>query len=253
MKGVIAEIDAMTAMRFVLPRHYSGRRPTISRAFGWYRNKSLNYSDLVAVCTFGKPATPSLCTGICGEQYAQNVYELNRLCRSEDWNEQLSQFVSACLRRLRTSNWIVVSYSDTAMHHHGYIYQACNFLYTGCTAERTDKFVGGGATLKALQKLATDRAEIGSKRKAPICILLYIQPEIEGAMETRIEVSRPSLSEGRQRPRLRAGLYFATNYRSGQKVQTDSARRKCRGRYVRSVLPVLRKETIPIKSAVEGR
>lgn len=134
----------MTANRFLLPKHYSGRRPTISRAFGWYKGKSLDYSDLVAVCTFGKPASPSLCVGICGERWADNVYELNRLCRTEDWSEPLSSFVSACLRRLRVENWIVVSYSDTAMHHHGYIYQACNFIYTGCTSERTDKYVGNG-------------------------------------------------------------------------------------------------------------
>ena len=30
------------------------------------------------------------------------------------------------------------------MNHHGYIYQACNFLYTGCTKERTDKYVPNG-------------------------------------------------------------------------------------------------------------
>lgn len=30
------------------------------------------------------------------------------------------------------------------MNHHGYIYQACNFYYTGCTKERTDKYVPDG-------------------------------------------------------------------------------------------------------------
>lgn len=30
------------------------------------------------------------------------------------------------------------------MNHHGYIYQACNFLYTGCTKERTDKWTAEG-------------------------------------------------------------------------------------------------------------
>lgn len=30
------------------------------------------------------------------------------------------------------------------MNHHGYIYQACNFLYTGATAERTDKWTPSG-------------------------------------------------------------------------------------------------------------
>ena len=58
-------------------------------------------------------------------------------------NLQLSQFVSACLRRLKENDWIIVSYSDTGMYHNGYIYQACNFLYTGKTKERTDKWTDG--------------------------------------------------------------------------------------------------------------
>lgn len=139
MVGEILEIEPETATQFLLPRHYSGRIPSISKAFGWYVK-----GELKAVCTFGKPASPNLCDGICGEKYAEQVYELNRLCREDDFHEPLSSFVSACLRRLRTMRWIVVSYSDTAMNHHGYIYQACNFLYTGATKERTDIFTGEG-------------------------------------------------------------------------------------------------------------
>ena len=30
------------------------------------------------------------------------------------------------------------------MNHHGYIYQACNFIYTGCTEQRTDLWSPGG-------------------------------------------------------------------------------------------------------------
>lgn len=144
MKGSIVEIDYKTAINFLLPRHYSGRVPTVSKAFGWFDCKEYTSEHLKAVCTFGKPASPPLCIGICGKEYADNVYELNRLCRVDDWKEPLSQFVSACLRRLRVENWIVVSFSDTDMNHHGYIYQACNFLYTGCTKERTDKFTKEG-------------------------------------------------------------------------------------------------------------
>lgn len=138
MKGKIKQIDYATAVAFLLPRHYSGRVPTISKAFGWYAD-----DVLVAVCTFGKPASPYPCQ-ICWKDNAAHVYELNRLCRLEDWDEPLSEFVAACLRMLKSEDWIVLSYSDTAMNHHGYIYQACNFLYTGCSKPRTDKYVPGG-------------------------------------------------------------------------------------------------------------
>lgn len=139
LTGEIKEISSKTASDFLLPRHYSGRIPSISYAFGWYVGESLQ-----AVCTFGKPASNALCCGLCGKEYSSCVYELNRLCREENFNQPLSHFVGKVLRMLKPKNIIIVSYSDTAMHHNGYIYQACNFLYTGQTAERTDIFTGIG-------------------------------------------------------------------------------------------------------------
>ena len=121
-----------------MPRHYAGRKPQITKAFGWYEE-----DKLVAVCTFGKPASPQLCYGICGKEFESNVYELNRLVRIEEFDGQLSQFVSSCLRQLKSENWIIVSYADSGMSHHGYIYQATNFLYTGCTKQRTDRYIEG--------------------------------------------------------------------------------------------------------------
>lgn len=61
MLGKITEIDYKTAVDFLMPRHYSGRVPPISKAYGWY-----DKDRLVAVCSFGKPASPSLCSGVCG-------------------------------------------------------------------------------------------------------------------------------------------------------------------------------------------
>jgi len=139
MKGRVEYIDNKTAADFLLPRHYSGRLPSISQAFGWYFG-----SELKAVITFGKPASPAPCSGVCGKEYSHQVYELNRLCRTEDLKEPLSQFVSACLRRLRANNWIIISWSDMGMCHHGYIYQACNFIYTGCSKKRTDPWSEDG-------------------------------------------------------------------------------------------------------------
>lgn len=72
--------------------------------------------------------------------------------------------MSACLRRLRTENWIIVSFSDTAMNHHGYIYQACNFIYTGCTKERTDKYVPNGGHARHAKQ--SDQGEFRKVRSA---------------------------------------------------------------------------------------
>lgn len=139
MRGEVVYLTAQEAWNFLKPRHYAGRKPPISQAFGWKIK-----GELVAVCTFGKPASPSLCDGICGKEHSASVYELNRLCRVEELKDPLSQFVAACLRRLKGKDWIIVSYSDTGMHHNGYIYQACNFLFTGQTKQRTDKWTPSG-------------------------------------------------------------------------------------------------------------
>lgn len=137
MVGEVIEISGKEAWEFLKPRHYAGRKPSISIAYGWYINQKL-----VAVITFGKPASPYLCRGLCGEEYASKVYELNRLCRVEELSEPLSEFIAEALRRLKTKHWIIVSFSDCGMNHNGYIYQACNFLYTGKTKERTDIWGG---------------------------------------------------------------------------------------------------------------
>lgn len=125
-------IEYHIAIDFLLPRHYSGRKPVVSYAFGAYEDNILK-----AVCTFGKPASQKPCW-CCGKENEPYVIELNRLCRTDDYKKPLSEFVAWCLRQLKSLDKIVISYSDTGMNHHGYIYQACNFLYTGCTKQRTD-------------------------------------------------------------------------------------------------------------------
>ena len=56
-------IEYKEAISFLLPRHYSGRKPSITYAFGYYEDEVLK-----AVCTFGKPASNSLCVGVCGKE-----------------------------------------------------------------------------------------------------------------------------------------------------------------------------------------
>ena len=139
MKIKMKQITYKEAISFLLPRHYSGRKPSISYAFGYYENEKLK-----AVCTFGKPASNSLCIGVCGKEYSKKVFELNRLCVDGEIEIQLSKFVAWCLKQLKKHNLILVSYADTQMNHNGYIYQATNWIYTGSTKSRTDKYVEGG-------------------------------------------------------------------------------------------------------------
>lgn len=137
---IIKSIDYDTAVKFLLPLHYSGRIPSISYSFGMYIDKKLS-----AVLTIGKPASYTLCDTICGKNNSEYIYELNRLCRLDDLDTTkypLSMFVSKCLKYLKKENMIIVSFSDTQMNHNGYIYQACNFLYTGLSKVKNIRYDG---------------------------------------------------------------------------------------------------------------
>lgn len=117
---------------WLLQKHYAKRIPQIMFAFGLY-----DENELVGVVTYGIPASPQLCMGICGEEWSDKVLELNRLCL-ENNNKNQSSFLVANSIKLLPKPTIVVSYADTAQGHIGYVYQATNFLFTGTTKERTD-------------------------------------------------------------------------------------------------------------------
>jgi hypothetical protein len=130
----VKPIKSFETYDWLMHKHYARRIPSISYAFGLYDN----YGAMQGVCTFGKPASPNLCDGICGAEYSKYVYELNRLVINELCiNNTASYFISKCLKLL-PKNMILVSYADTKMGHIGKIYQATNWIYTGATTERTD-------------------------------------------------------------------------------------------------------------------
>ena len=136
----IKEVGLSEIKDVILHKHYAQRKPSISKAFGLYKGE-----ELIGVCTFGKPASASLCKGVCGEEHSHRVYELNRLWTKDDLpRNTLSWFLSRVLKKLKPLDWIIVSYSDEGMKHHGYIYQATNWIYTGKTKQRTDKYSPNG-------------------------------------------------------------------------------------------------------------
>lgn len=125
---------------FILNKHYAQRMPSIKWAFGLYDD-----SELIGVLTIGKPASNALCEGICGKEHKSKVWELNRLITIDNLPKNtLSYFVGGCLKLLKHEDIILVSYADSGAGHNGYIYQATNFIYTGATKERTDKYTPSG-------------------------------------------------------------------------------------------------------------
>lgn len=132
MKYEVKSIEFQDCKEWFLKKHYAKRIPSISYCFGLY-----DHEVLIGVCSIGKPASNSLCIGVCGCENSKYVYELNRLIVNDNLEKNvLSWFVSKVIKLL--PKMILVSYADRGQNHCGYIYQATNFLYTGKTKERTD-------------------------------------------------------------------------------------------------------------------
>lgn len=135
-KYSVKSIDTEQCKEWLLKKHYAKRLCSISYSFGLFDIENL----LIGVCTFGSPPSRALCIGVCGVENAPKVNELNRLCVNEGLEKNvLSYFVSSCLNLL-PSNLIIVSYADTSQGHNGYIYQATNWIYTGLSAKRTERY-----------------------------------------------------------------------------------------------------------------
>ena len=134
---IVLPIKSEESYPWLLQKHYAKRIPQIMYAFGLYDDE-----HLVGVVTYGIPASPSLCMGICGKEWSDKVLELNRLCLQDNTKNQSSFLVSNSIKLLPKPT-IVVSYADTGQGHVGYVYQATNFLYTGLSANRVDWTVKG--------------------------------------------------------------------------------------------------------------
>ena len=124
----VRQIMSIECRDWFLNKHYAKRIPSITIAFGLYKDYMLE-----GVCAFGMPPSPTLCESVAGKKYKDQVIELNRLCINEGLPKNcLSYFVSKAIKLIENFD-IIISFSDINMYHHGYIYQACNFLYTGTT------------------------------------------------------------------------------------------------------------------------
>jgi hypothetical protein len=121
---------------FILGIHYAKRFPSITYAFGMFQN-----NELIGIVTYGTPPSSTLRRGVAGDDYIDKILELNRLVLKYNRKNEASRLISKSLKMLPKS--IVVSFADIAQGHVGYVYQACNFMYTGLSAKRTDWKIKG--------------------------------------------------------------------------------------------------------------
>jgi hypothetical protein len=131
----VRTIAPKCARDFILRHHYAHQGGTDRKVPGIRHCWGLLEGErLLGVVTFSNPVSYTLCRGVCGPAYKDDVLELSRLVVATPVRNAASFLIGASLRRLaKERNAIVVSYADCNAHvgHVGYVYQACNFLYTG--------------------------------------------------------------------------------------------------------------------------
>jgi hypothetical protein len=137
MPDGVAAIAPELAMPLILNVHYARRSPSISYAFGLYKN-----GEVVGIVTYGTPPSSTLRNGLIGKEMAGRVLELNRLCLMNNEPNVASNLVGKSLKMLPRPT-AIVSFADTAHGHFGYVYQATNFIYCGLSANRTDWKIRG--------------------------------------------------------------------------------------------------------------
>jgi hypothetical protein len=157
LKYTVKSIDNSQTTEWLKYKHYAKRIPPIEYAFGLFNETNL----MQGIVTYSTPVSSNL-RGIFNDEF--KLMELNRLVINEGLEKNcLSFLVSQSLKMLPTP-LVIISYADTSQNHHGYIYQATNFIYTGLSAKRTDWKVKGlehlhGATIADLSRGKENRAE----------------------------------------------------------------------------------------------
>lgn len=122
----VKQLCAKDCVPFFTECHYARRMPSISAAFGLFKD-----DFLIGAISFGVPGSRHLQISACPTA-PDRVIELNRLFVLDDFGKNLETwFLSRALKLLGA--FIVVSYADTAQGHLGYVYRAANFRYAGWT------------------------------------------------------------------------------------------------------------------------
>jgi hypothetical protein len=156
-KYTVRSIEPFQCKEWILKKHYAKRIPPIEHSFGLYDKENV----LMGVITYGTPVSSNL-REIFNNDF--KVIELNRLCINEESDKNCLSFLVSSSLKLLPKPLVIISYADTAQNHHGYIYQATNFIYTGLSAKRTDWKIRGlehlhGASVADMSRGKENRAD----------------------------------------------------------------------------------------------
>lgn len=121
-KYKVQSIDKHLTYEWLKYKHYAKAIPNIMYAFGLYDNQNI----LQGVCCYGTPANNH--NNNLGEF---KMIELVRLVKNENLEKNILSFFVSRTFKMLPNPLSIISYADAGKNHHGYIYQATNWIYTG--------------------------------------------------------------------------------------------------------------------------
>lgn len=144
--------------------HYSGSMPSGKRIrFGVWEA-----GQFTGCVIFSRGSTGNIGSPYGLEQH--EVCELTRVALTEH-NAPVSQVLAAAIRKLKATNTglrLVVSYADPSHGHHGGIYQAGNWVYSGQTPPSVEYVDGAGRRYHERQVSPTGwKKQFGVYRAVP--------------------------------------------------------------------------------------
>jgi hypothetical protein len=135
-KYLVKSIDSYLCKDWLLHKHYAKRIPPIEYSFGLFDSKGI----MQGICTFGTPVSSTL-RDLWNNEY--KLIELNRLVINEGLEKNALSYLVSCSLKMLPKPLVIASYADTSKNHHGYIYQATNWIYTGLSAKFNDYYIKG--------------------------------------------------------------------------------------------------------------
>jgi len=134
-KYTVKSITNFDCRDWIINKHYAKRLPPIEYAMGLFSEVGLQ-----GIVTYATPVSNPLRKLFFPDF---SIMELNRLVINEGLEKNSLSFLVSQSLKLIPPPMVIVSYADTSQNHHGYIYQATNFIYTGLSAKRTDYKIKG--------------------------------------------------------------------------------------------------------------
>mgnify|MGYP003148366418 CR=1 FL=1 len=124
-EAILTGADPAEVWPLVRDHHYSGRMPgSIQRCYALREPGGLfgDTGEVIAAIVFSSPPT----------RWSEPVLELSRLVRVPGCDFPLTKLISGACKYLKINGYdLAVSFADWTQNHHGGIYQAASWNFTG--------------------------------------------------------------------------------------------------------------------------